>query len=58
MMRNKKVKRNSTKKGMSPGTLMHVGKQRVNKASIQVVKYNDNNANPELKNNKKSLLNP
>jgi magnesium Mg(2+) and cobalt Co(2+) transport protein (corA) len=42
MMGNKKVKRNSTKRGMSPGTLIHVGKQRVSNASIQLVKYNEN----------------
>ncbi|MCY1633544.1 magnesium/cobalt transporter CorA [Marinifilum sp. D737] len=40
-MGNKKIKRNSTKKGMSPGTLIHIGKQRVSKASIQIVKYNE-----------------
>ncbi|MDQ2178773.1 magnesium/cobalt transporter CorA [Marinifilum sp. D714] len=40
-MGNKKLKRNSTKKGMSPGTLIHIGKQRVSHASIQIVKYNE-----------------
>ncbi|PXX95671.1 magnesium and cobalt transport protein CorA [Marinifilum breve] len=41
MMGNKKIKRNSTKKGMSPGSLVHIGKQRVTNASIQIVTYND-----------------
>ena len=43
MKKNKKIKRNSTKKGLSPGALIHIGKQRVSEASIQVVKYNDDN---------------
>jgi magnesium transporter len=36
------VKKRSAKRGMSPGTLVHVGERKVRSASIRVMEYDQN----------------
>lgn len=39
-MPQKKMKKNSSKKGMPPGSLVHVGQQNLSQASIQEIRFN------------------
>ncbi|MDE5421067.1 magnesium/cobalt transporter CorA [Ancylomarina sp. DW003] len=55
-MAHKKIKRNSAKKGLHPGALVHIGHQYLNRASVQVVKYNASDFSfKEYKNNLNEL---